>query len=149
MYIEWLYFGTINPLEADGDDELRRFTQLYDLYVLADMLQDETFANATIDALLKETDAKETWPTGLVTYAWSELPESSAMRKYLRDLWVARSYSTWFSQLSGDISDAPKDFWIEVAKTHTKIREKTEKVLKPSWATRCKYHLHKNGSKCS
>ena len=149
VYVEWLHFGVINALEADGNDELRRFTQLYDLFVLADMLQDEVFANATMDVLIRETDAKETWPTGLVAYAWSELPESSVMRKYLRDLWVARSYSTWYSQLSGDITDAPKEFWIEVAKTHTLIREKKEKMLKPAWTTRCKYHTHSDGSKCA
>lgn len=116
---------------------------------MADMLQDQDFANAVMNTLLKETDAMEAWPTGLAASAWSELPESSLMRKYIKDLWVSRSYTAWFGEQSGDVTDAPKEFWIEVAKLHTMVQERKDKVLKPSWANRCKYQFHKDGNKCS
>ena len=149
IYVEWLYFGFINPLAGAHDNVLARLKQLFDLYVLADMLQDEVFANAVMDTLLKETDAQEMWPTSFAALTWTELPDTSPMRKYIKDIWVARSFSTWFDQPFGDVMDAPKDFWVEVAKLHTLVREKKEKVLKPSYATRCKYHTHNDSRRCA
>jgi hypothetical protein len=149
IYVEWLYFGVVNPIDIDESNGIKRFSQLYDLYVLADLLQDQEFSNAIMDALIKETEAIKMWPTGLAASAWTELPESSLMRKYIKDVWVALSYSTWFDQMSKDVTDAPMGFWVEVAKAYTLIREKTEKTLKPSWANRCRYHVHKDGKQCS
>ena len=149
IYVEWLYFGIINPTEIDPDAGISRFTQLYELYTMADLLQDQEFANAIMDTLIEETEALKMWPTGLAAAAWTDLPESSLMRKYIKDVWVALSYSAWFDMISKDVADAPKEFWVEVAKSHTMIREKTEKVLKPSWANRCRYHVHKDGKQCS
>lgn len=147
--VEWLYFGIINPNDTDCKDVFDRFEQLYDLFVVADNFQDQEFANAVMDVLLKETDSVERWPTALAAAAWSQLPESSMMRKYIKDLWVSRSCAEWFEQVSGDMIDAPKDFWVEVAKSHTLIRDKKEKTYKPTFANRCRYHVHADGSRCA
>lgn len=119
------------------------------MYVMADMIQDVEFANAVMDTLLKECDKTEIWPTSLATSAWNELPETSPMRKLIKDIWVARSCSAWFSQGHADMSTAPAQFWMEVAELHILVKEKKEKALKPSWANRCRYHYHKDGVSCS
>lgn len=148
-YVEWLYFGVINTNEVEVADDFDRFEQLYDLFVLADNFQDTDFANGIVDVLLKETDTIERWPIALAASAWSQLPDSSMMRKLIKDLWVSRSCTEWFDQVSGDMIDAPKDFWIEVARAHTMIRDKKEKAFKPSFANRCRYHVHQDGGRCA
>lgn len=148
-YVEWLYFSVINPIEPESKDVLDRFKQLYDLFVMADMFQDQDFANAVMDVLLKETDTVERWPTAFAAGAWVDLPRDSMVRKYVKDLWISRSCSEWYEQGFGDLTDAPKQFWIEVAKMHTLIREKKEKALKPCFANRCRYHVHQDGTHCT
>jgi hypothetical protein len=102
-----------------------------------------------MDAILHDADTLKTWPTGLASSAWTELPVNAPMRRYIMEQWVTRSISVWFGPQSGDFIDAPKEFWIEVAKLYADIREKKQKVPKPAWATRCRYHYHKGGESCT
>jgi hypothetical protein len=39
-----------------------------------------------MDSMLLEADAVEIWPIGLASSAWLELPPSSPLRKYIKEL---------------------------------------------------------------
>jgi hypothetical protein len=90
---------------------------------LGDSIQDASFRNAVFDAMIDHMKSTKTYPTGLTSSAFKNLPHASPMRKLLIDM--SKSLMTKLTS---------------VHEKHTQI-----KADDLSWEVDpCQYHVHTN-----
>lgn len=148
VYISWLTTGKL----AVGDIKQtygRSINLLMDILVLADLIQDDSFYNSAVDCIIDDIITSRLCPTGAAALFLSRLPESSPIIKLLVDIWAYDSALDWWDQTSGDVRDAPMEFWRAVAKEMRKSHLVPEPLEDYPWVCdRCRYHKHNRGTSC-
>jgi hypothetical protein len=158
MYTQWLYSGLIAMHTGDSDEDkngpepLLRLQSLclVDLYILGDVVQDDRFRNAVIDALLKGMDHYKCLLAFLVDKIELHLPCSSPLYKLVVDIWATRDdVGLYLGPTKGtDIANGSQAFWVNVAKALT-LRCMGNSTPQPSFENRCHYHIHADGKDCT
>lgn len=110
------------------------------LYVLADQLEIRTLRNAAIDGIIRLFEKTSMIPTLLtLDVAYLEIPESSTLRRLIRDYFMNRLHSRWLSVIRDQV---PFDFIFDLALT---AERGFRKPPEPKFWLRCAYHEHDEG----
>jgi hypothetical protein len=94
------------------------------MYVLGDVLQDEGFKNAVIDAIVEVATKSNVYPTAFtsINSVYENTSKSAMLRKLMVDFW-AFCYSTkWFEfeQCKGGDGPYPSEYLYEVLRVAVK-----------------------------
>lgn len=145
-YVAWL---TTSKLAWDEAKPCWMNPNFYKVLALADLIQDDSFYNHSIDVLVDDMQTKKTFNIALATRLYDILPESSPVIKLVVDVWVHGSGLDWWDNL-GDSTAAPKEFWKAVAKEMRRLWLGHAIPTEFPWVKdRCKYHKHFAGISCS
>lgn len=152
IYVQWLYDEKLYSTK-DGETHGDEWDRLLSLYILGDSIQDRKFRNTVIDAFIEKNIMDNGWPIYLAAGVCSELPSNSPLCRLIADFWAWNATPTSYtrSAKSGDVEDAPREFWLEVAKRTCAAAEDrlVKKLLAPWKRDRCQYHEHAEGeAKC-
>jgi hypothetical protein len=153
IYLNYRYQGMID-LESDGDPvrkhngQTRRATtpiyeRLINSYILGDMLRDNGFCNALIDAWFEvryNMDGRVMSSTQVNT-VFENLPETSKLRKLVaHDL----AYSAAPKIFQHCLDDYHPEVWKAVARVSVResVHEIGRELKSPQARPRCSYHIH-------
>ena len=109
--------------------------------ILADVLQDDHFYNVVVNCITKLVDPSSGYLTYMATQLYKHLPEGSPTLQLVVDLWVYGASVSRFNSSSIDYQEAPREFWVEVAKGLVAKASANDRTL-PWSRDLCKYHKH-------
>lgn len=134
---------------SEGSNTSAETGRLLQSYILGDVLQDHSYCNAIINALIERVKEKETYPTHLASQGYDKLPKSSPFRTLIVDFWVwIGSMNDWHEHGYSDSQCGPKEFWEDVAIATWKAGKQLygDDELNYPWVMdRCRYHGHPDG----
>lgn len=124
IYCGWVYTGQIADIahtrESDKDDRVAEKSQLVDLYLVADALDDIKLRNLAVSTLFKSMQVHGTILSAVaIQWIWRATPSGSNIRKMLVDVTVSRMKDTSFE---GYLLQYPPEFVQDVAVAAMKIR---------------------------
>ncbi|KAF2667992.1 hypothetical protein BT63DRAFT_415501 [Microthyrium microscopicum] len=164
IFMNFIYRGNIySATEAGsqltGKDKHTAFAnemnKILQAISLANYLQSDGFQNATITALFQCVSDYQLLPTTRKLLDKAVDMNIASLTEVFQDFFVLQGSGGWsaFSEETADPSEA--DFWKGIAKKaiiELRNREKVNHVIK-AVETRdldpCKYHIHRDGKKCS
>jgi hypothetical protein len=178
VYVTWLYSkkmstvdDTTETLEASKtppgtvestQDRAARYIKscrdnewqlLCNCLVLADVLQDNTFHNATMDTFIETiANSKGSFPQEYGATLYTKLPPKSPALLFFYDLWAHVGPTSWISADTG--RDWPSEYWGSLVKALLQKEEDRgkglENAVRPWLASKCRYHKHKESEpKCT
>ena len=159
IYLQWLYTGHVvtqedpiekSMLEATLEERMDALTEpvstAFSLAVLAHTIGDMEFNNALVDEVSKLGDNSDIGPgTEEMALVYENLPQTSAWRRLLVDLWAS-------SNVSANLFDEHEEFLPEfLCGVIAKMKNSPRGLLSsPRYKDRCSYHEHKEGyTKCT
>jgi hypothetical protein len=147
VYLHWLYYHTfpvrIDELGLAGNAE---YMQLANAFILGDMLQDGSFQDAVIDAMIdkmtsKATDGKSWFPFGpVIRLIYENTPGSSKARLLLVDIYRYHGDGGWLKDWATQ-EDLPKEFLFDLTVAFLDTKRKPQFAFDPNQDS-CKYHQH-------
>ncbi len=119
-----------------------------DCDILADMLGDQRYSNAIMDALLQLTNDSTALPAlSTVRRMWESLPSKSKIRMFLVDHISTESVAANFV---ANGHEYPQSFMVEVAIAWVKESDVSKEDRMPRNRPKCFYHHHKDDAdKCA
>lgn len=160
IYVHWLYSGNTvveawlkaRDLEKDGPD----FNPLAKLYVLGERLNDATFQDHIINAILflsrREDERGKTWcPTDAVANTiYAGTPNNSPARRLMVDFFADYGDHDWIYDESEEINH---EFLTDLSKTllgrRWRVMRGEEEEVAIDDAEPCKYHNHHEDQPCN
>ena len=154
---------TKSSADRDTEDDpitvtSREWPLLSGCIILGHRLEDHKFYNAAVDCLIEGAIDPGLLPSALAALLCENLDKMSPAIQLIVDFWVYGADSEWFKVVDEDedVVAAPQTFWVAAAKELTENRStvsesaKRELVDREPWLKdRCKYHIHKDGKKCT
>lgn len=124
-YVDWLYSKTVSEAicRDNCEGELQPdFNFLISLYVFAEKVQDDRFADAALCQMLEQMDLgkKEAWYPGqpALARAYEGTPDGSPLRRLLACVWAKYLSPSWFGL--GEVY--PMEFMVDLAKQFSEFR---------------------------
>lgn len=113
-----------------------------EVYVLANYLQSNTLCNLVVDYVLKGADMvpANTFFPEVLAYFFANTTHESKMRLLFLDMMSARINEAWLNKYE---EECPPELLLVLAKRY--VAGKTSKPPGPTYADRCKYHIHEEG----
>jgi hypothetical protein len=144
-YVQWLYSGVLYcQIKSDaGVVQISpEFARLFDMYILGDEIQDESFQNAIIDSIIELVEFSNQLPIRSpdISHIFDNLPPMSPLRKLLVDLCVYLCDSKWLENVN--FERYPKEFWFEVTKGLTPKESNAKSRSLPWQVDRGQYYVH-------
>lgn len=97
------------------------YSDLVNLYILADKLQDLKSANLIMDRILQFDDDVPKMPrVDLIRRIWTKTPSTSPLRAMVRDLIIYEAQADYFD--NAKITDLPKELLLDIAEEHLSIK---------------------------
>lgn len=159
LYTQWLYrrkIGVALDPEASQDDEgfdarlVNQWETLVDLYILGDVLQDEEFCNAAMDAFLMSITQYRKKPIALASRVEAHLTSTSPFYRVLLDIHTTftsiRRHERQDDSYAWDTNHASQSFWVDVARNFA--RRQGGEYTNPTFTNRCHYHIHSKTQRC-
>lgn len=136
----------------DWDTSNIDISNILDLLILGNFLQDNCFSNAATDHLIYLCNKLDRYPTSLASKAYRNLPHSHPFLTLLVDFWVFVRNPNWLdathdgdetvtSQIAWDEKHGPVEFWTRIA-LGLMQGTKSKDGSWPWQVDRCKYHQH-------
>ncbi|KAG7411266.1 hypothetical protein ACKAV7_009815 [Fusarium commune] len=146
VYLHWLYYHTL-PVRVDEPGVVgnAEYMQLAKAYILGDMLQDGSFQDAVMDAMMDKTaseaaDGKRWYPVGpVIRLIYENTLESSKARLFLVDMYTFHGQGPWLTEWAVQ-EDLPKDFLLDVAVSLLEHRPCPQSYYVVQGS--CRYHQH-------
>lgn len=139
------------PVDMDQEDQVPSETAiLVSLYVFGEKIQDVSFRDAVIDALVHavstpDKEGRLWYPSGsTISAAYEGTPSGSPLRKLLVDFFVFHGGSDWIGE--NDSGEFHVELLRELLPNRT--RSSSEDPTRPG-ASLCRYHCHAAEDACS
>ena len=121
LYLHWLYRRTLpTRIDEPGYSGNAEYLQLAKAYILRDRLQDGSFQDVILDAIVNKCRTRandgSTWfPVGpVIEHIYQNTTDSSKARRLLTDLYVCHGSGDWLREWI-EPSATPKDFLFDLA----------------------------------
>lgn len=147
VYLHWLYYHTL-PVQIDepGLAGNAEYMQLANAFILGDMLQDGSFQDAVMDAMMDKTvseaaDGRKWYPVGpVIRLIYENTLGSSKARLFLVDMYTFYGHGFWLLDWAVQ-EDLPKEFLLDLAVSLLDKRPRPQSggLVQES----CRYHQHK------
>ena len=155
LYRNFLYTNLIfSILPSDREDvddgKDAEWTRLAHCYLFGITIRDESFSNASIDAILEKMEDAEWYPTGVASEVYAYTSPGDNLRKLIVDMHVWCGQGTWIDAPHDD-ANGPVEFLQDVIRGMAKEGSDIyEKDVKMPWETNgCAYHTHLVTAKCN
>lgn len=147
-FLRWIYAGELkieekSDLSSKNGERYPKFTDLGEVWGLANYLQNRPLRNRVIDRLLQKFDALPSCQASSValTQIWAETPKDSTIRRVMIDVHLSRIPREDFDKY---VDELPLDLVVAAARQF--FAGNVKKLVKcPTYADRCKYHEHGKG----
>ncbi|GME35465.1 BTB/POZ domain containing protein [Neofusicoccum parvum] len=147
VYVQWLYFGNMFVEDQKDDYENLDWDIFIDAYILGDKLLDVDFRNALIDLAIRVEVHFDQIPHNHAKAAYSGLPESDPYCRLYVDMHTWEIASSWYSDVNNkDATDAPMEFFRDVAKTAAENRKSIGSSEDGPWVTDPGRYHHRHPS---
>lgn len=151
LYVQWVYQNRVCTRKSVEEPGTIRseISLLVDAYIFGDKIQDYSFADAVIDAIIKSAntptiDKSEVVPDAhAIQKAFAGTVPGSPLRRLMVDIWSRHARSIWVTD------GMPQDFLTDLARSLLDIRAKLTDIYPADRsATTCLYYYHTEENLC-
>ena len=138
-------------MEDDGKSEAHNdaeWTKLAHCYLFAITVQDERFANASINAIVEKMQEIDRYPTGIAGEVYQYTQPGDKLRQLIVDVHVRKGLGNWVRPPHDD-AEGPKEFLQDVINGLVAVGGGLyEDEVPMPWEAKCRYHTHVVTRKC-
>lgn len=147
IYVNWLYSGMIRIGVSEPAQSSKPLAYekncLFLCFVLADLIQEDAFYNASVDCLIEVIGGRSGFYSTLGPVLYEALPDSTPVLQLFVDLWIHSGTASW---VTSKAAPDTANFWKAVTEgLFEKVASGRQGGFTKPWLQdRCRYHKHRS-----